>query len=422
VPEQKTVVISFSEGNVIRNYFNQGLLDELQENGFKIVFFTPAATVPYFVEIYRQKDIEVIPLLHYMPSSWESRSELLRKKIGKYSLVAERWLKRQEHRFYKNLDFYLHHLQRIKPSFLLFTNPMYRHEIPLFMAAKRLGLKNAGLLRSWDNLHMGLKFFPDKLLVWNKVNAEEASCLMGYKKEDIEVIGPCQMDPYFNKESFWTKEAFCRRFHLDPIRKIITLATIGRLVHGYDENYIVDQLVQMIQQKQIPGDPQLIIRLHPVSRYEEFLQYIELPFVRISHVTEHIPTLGWTMSTQDVIEVANILKYTDVLISPGSTITIEAAIFDTSTIFPVYHHYQPALGGYFYNTILKMHHKRLKELDLVPFVEKKENLLPAILRCLEEPEWYKAKRMRLVKDYVHFSDGSSTKRLSQFIQIHSTQN
>jgi len=50
VPEQKTVVISFSEGNVIRNYFNQGLLDELQENGFKIVFFTSAATVPYFVE------------------------------------------------------------------------------------------------------------------------------------------------------------------------------------------------------------------------------------------------------------------------------------------------------------------------------------------------------------------------------------
>lgn len=416
MPENKTIVISFSEGNVIRNYFNQGLLEALQGAGYRIVFFTPAATVPSFVETYRQKDIEVIPLLHYIPSKWESRAERLRKKVGKYSVAAERWLKAQEYRFYSNLDFYIQHLQRLKPSFLLFTNPMYRNELPLFMAAKKLGLKNAGLLRSWDNLHMGLKFFPDKLLVWNEVNAAEASSLMGYKKEDIEIIGPCQMDPYFKKETLWTREAFCRHFQLDPTRKILTLATIGKLVHGYDENYIVDQLIQMILEKQIPGAPQLIIRLHPVSRYEEFLQYQDLPFVRISQVTGHIPTLGWTMSPDQVVEVANILKNSDVLISPGSTITIEAAIFDTPTVFPVYHHYQPSLGGYFYNTILKMHHKRLKELDLVPFVEQQEDLLPAILRCLETPEWYREKRLKLVEDYIGFMDGLSTERLYEYIQ------
>lgn len=416
MPENKTIVISFSEGNVVRNYFNQGLLDELQVAGYKIVFFTPAALVPSFVETYRQKGIEVIPLLHYTPSKWESRAERLRKKTGRYSVAAERWLKAQEYRFYNNLDFYIQHLQRLKPSFLLFTNPMYRHEIPLFMAAKRLGLKNAGLLRSWDNLHKGVKFFPDKLLVWNEVNAAEASSLMGYKKDNIEIIGPCQMDPYFKKETIWAREAFCRHFQLDPNRTIITLATIGKLVHGYDENYIADQLVQMIQQKQIPGDPQLIIRLHPVSRYEEFLQYQDLPFVRISQVTGHIPTLGWTMSPEQVAEVANILKHSDVLISPGSTITIETAIFDTPTVFPVYHHYQPALGGYFYNTILKRHHKRLKEQDLVPFVEQQEDLLPAILRFLEEPEWYREKRLKLVEDYICFMDGLSTERLYKYIQ------
>jgi len=417
MPENKTIIISFSEGNVIRNYFHQGLLEALQGAGYRIVFFTPAATVPSFVETYRQKDIEVIPLLHYTPSKWESRAERVRKKIGRYAVAAGQWLKGQEHRFYNDLDFYIQHLERLKPSFLLFTNPMYRHELPLFMAAKKLGLKNAGLLRSWDNLHMGLKFFPDKLLVWNEVNAAEASSLMQYKKEDIEIIGPCQMDPYFKKETLWTREAFCRHFQLDPNRKILTLATIGKLVHGYDENYIVDQLIQMILQKQIPGDPQLIIRLHPVSRYEEFLQYQDLPFVRISQVTGHIPTLGWTMSPDQVVEVANILKYSDVLISPGSTITIEAAIFDTPTVFPVYHHYQPSLGGYFYNTILKMHHKRLKELDLVPFVEQQEDLLPAILRCLETPEWYREKRKQLMEDYVYFTDGLATQRLAEFIDI-----
>ncbi len=411
----KTIVISFSEGNVVRNYFNQGLLDELQQAGFRIVFFTPAATVPAFVEEYNKKGIDVLPLHYYNPTAWESIAERYRKKLEKYSIVAGAWFKSWEHLFYNDLDFYLQKLKELEPHFLLFTNPMYRHEIPLFMAAKKLGLKNAGLLRSWDNLHLGLKFFPDKLLVWNEVNAKEAVGLMRYKREQVEIIGPCQMDPYFKAENVWTREAFCKRMHLDPTRPILTLATIGKLVQGYDENYIADQLVSLLQSKQIPGDPQLIIRLHPVSRYEEFLRYQDFPFVRISHITGHIPTLGWTMTQKEIIEVANLLKHSNVLLSPGSTITIEAAIFNTPTIFPIYHHYQPALGTYFYNTILKMHHKRLQELDLVPFINKQEDLLPAILRCLHEPEWYSEQREQLVKDYLHLTDGESTKRLVAFI-------
>lgn len=415
MPDQKTIIISFSEGNVVRNYFNQGLLDELQAQGFKIVFFTQAASVRDFVEFYNAKNIEVLPLLYYSPSIWEQRIERIRKKIGKFSRTAEAWIKSIEHRFYKNISFYQDHIQRIRPSIMLFTNPMYRNEMPLFMAAKSLGIRNIGMLRSWDNLHMGLKFFPDKLLVWNRVNAEEAHILMGYPKQSVEIIGPCQMDTYFNENNLWTREAFCRHFHLDPSKPIITLATIGKLIQGYDENYIADQLVELIQQKMIPGDPQLIIRLHPVSKYEEFLSYKDLPFVRISHVIQHIPTIGWTMSQKEVVEVANILKHSNVLVSPGSTITIEAAIFDTPTIFPVYHHYQPGLGAYFYNTILKMHHKRLIELDLAPFINNQEDLLPAILKCLKEPEWYSEKRKQMVEDYIHFTDGVSTQRLAELI-------
>lgn len=411
----KTIIVSFSEGNVIRNYFNQGLLEELQHAGYKITFFTPAAMVPSFVEKYQKKGIEVLPLHFYTPSVWESRAERIRKKIGRYSNTLEAWFKSKECLFYSNLSFYREHLKRLQPAMMLFTNPMHRNEIALFMAAKSLGLRNAGLLRSWDNLHKGLKFFPDKLLVWNKVNAAEAVRLMGYKQEQVEIIGPCQMDPYFKPENLWSRAAFCMHFGLDPARPIITLSTIGILRQGYDENYIADQLVELIQQKLIPGDPQLIIRLHPVSRYEEFLQYKDIPFVRISHITGHIPTLGWTMTQKKVIEVANILKHSNVLVSPGSTITIESAIFDTPTIFPVYHHYQPGLGTHFYETIFKMHHKRLREQQLVPFIEKKEDLLPAIIKCLKEPEWYREQRKQMLEDYIHFTDGKSTKRLGAFI-------
>jgi len=75
----------------------------------------------------------------------------------------------------------------------------------------------------------------------------------------------------------------------------------------------------------------------------------------------------------------------------------------------------------FFKTIQKIHHKRLRELDLVPFIQRPEDLLPPTLKCLKEPEWCKEKSRRLVKDYVYFTDRSSTERLIQYIKEHSME-
>ena len=56
----------------------------------------------------------------------------------------------------------------------------------------------------------------------------------------------------------------------------------------------------------------------------------------LSYVDKYIPTLGWTMDNEDVDIMANILYHSDVIISPGSTVTIEAAIFDTPIVFPTF--------------------------------------------------------------------------------------
>ena len=281
--------------------------------------------------------------------------------------------------------------------------------------SKKAGYKNIGVVRSWDNLYQGLRIYPDALLVWNEVNKQEAINLMGFPPKNIFVTGACQFDQYFKPENQQSKESFCKSINLDPLRPIITLATIGSLWQGYDENYIVDQLIDLIESKAIPGNPQLVIRLHPVSKYECFLPYLKYDYVRLSHITNQVPVLGWTMRKEDVAFIGNLLNHSDVVISPGSTITIETAIFNTPTLFPTYHTYQPEFGKQCFDIVLAMHHKRLRELKLANFIGQPEQLLPALIKSLENKTWFEEERSRLFNDYIGFKDGKSTERLAELI-------
>jgi CDP-glycerol glycerophosphotransferase (TagB/SpsB family) len=117
------------------------------------------------------------------------------------------------------------------------------------------------------------------------------------------------------------------------------------------------------------------------------------------------------MTREDISLVGNILRHADAVVTPASTITLEAAIFDRPTVVSIYHTYQPEQAGEFYGRAFGMHFKRIRNLDLVPVVERAEEFAPAINRCLREPGWYKEQRARMVRDYVTYTDGCSTQRL-----------
>lgn len=408
---KKTIAISFTEGRVLRDFFENEFVEKLQGQGNRLVFFTPAERVPQFKSYWIKKDVAVYPLLPYFPSLKEQRIENIRKKIKSISPFLHHWLLKYYASFFRTSIILENILNKEKCDILLITNPMYRNETILWSSAKKLGLKTIGAVRSWDNLHQGLRIYPDELLVWNEVNKREAVELMGFPEDKIYVTGACQFDQYFNNNLIKNKNQFCEELKLDPQRPIITLATIGSLWNGYDENYIVDQLIELITTKQIPGNPQLILRLHPVSRFECFSLYLKYDFVRISNITGHTPTLGWTMTKYEVGFVGNLLRHSDVVISPGSTITIETAIFDTPTLFPIYHTYQPEFGKQCYDSVLAMHHRRLRDSKLSNFINKPEDLLPAILKSLFDKTWFATERKILFNDYIKYSDGKSTERL-----------
>ena len=411
----KTIAISFSEGRVIRDFFENDLVVKLQQVGHKVIFFTPAERVPAFKKYWEAQGVKVYPFLPYTPSSKELRIENIRKRVKLKSTYLHHWMLKRYANYFRTDNTIEEILKKENCNMLLITNPMFRQEIQLWSTAKKLGIKTIGAVRSWDNLHQGLRIYPDELLVWNEVNKQEAVELMGFPEDKIHITGACQFDQYFNQDYIKTKTQFCDELKLNPNRPIITLASIGSLWPGYDENYMVDQLIDLIHTNQIPDNPQLVIRLHPVSKYECFAPYLKYDFVRISNIPNQIPVLGWTMKKEEVGFVGNLLRYSDVVISPGSTITIETAIFNTPTLFPTYHTYQPEFGKQCYDIVLAMHHKRLRELKLSNFIEQPEDLLPAIIKSLTDKMWFSEERKKLFNDYIVFNDGKSTERLIEKI-------
>ena len=79
---------------------------------------------------------------------------------------------------------------------------------------------------------------------------------------------------------------------------------------------------------------------------------------------------------------------------------------------PIFHDYQPERAkDYFSTWVLGKHFGRIKGLDMVPIIQRAEDFIPAITRCLEDPSWYREERAQLVEDYVGCTDGRSTERL-----------
>lgn len=411
------IVLSFTEGRVIRDLFYSGFVENLIQAGNSVHIFTPATKVPSFTAKWNLDGVRFYPLDRFFLGKKELRTLVVQNNLVKRLPRLLPLFGKIQNSFLMPYDTSITQtLREIRPDLVTITNPLEQYEYPVFSAAKKLKIPTLGVIRSWDNLYKGLRIRPDRLAVWNQINKDEACSMMKYAPDKVFVIGATQFDPYFAEGSIWTREQLAGKFDLDPAKPIITLAALGPFQPQYDETYLVDWLLAARDSGDIPQNSQIICRLHPGSRLEQFLPYLKFKNIRLSYMTEYIPTLAWSMTREEVIQVGNLLRHSDVVISPGSTITIETAIFDTPTIVPIFHTYQPEVAKRQYSWHLANHFGRLRDLNLVPIIERSEDLAPAIRHALADPSWYRDERKRLVEDYIQFTDGKSSERLIALIQ------
>ncbi|MBN1663173.1 MAG: hypothetical protein JW943_06190 [Deltaproteobacteria bacterium] len=286
----------------------------------------------------------------------------------------------------------------------------------LVAMCRRRGIPTVGNVFSWDHPYYSQRSRPDKLTCWSPVVRNGLVKMRGFLPHQIEVIGAPVFDPYFDPDGIWTRKDLCDRLGLDPARPILLFATLGQMQMFWDETGTFRAFLAAMDQAGLPGPPQIILRLHPISIDHYFEEFRARKDVVFSRYVRYIPGMRWCPSREEAILAGNLLRHADVCISPGSSMTVEAAIFDTPTIVPVFN---PSMSEeyerFFRQDWLNKHFHFLVEKDTVALAQSPDELIAAIVRALDDRSWLSEGRKKIRENLLGPLDGRATERLAQAV-------
>lgn len=416
------VLIEVHEGQVVRNLLENHLLNLLANAGAEILVVTSAARVADFVCNFVDSKIELRDLMVLSSlslSRFENYEFALGNALSKRGFKKFRqliWQYIGERKACHNAQTEIALIDQWKPDIVVSTHISQAYGRRLVAVARRMGIPTIGNLNSWDNVWKGLKVRPDIITCWSENNREELARLSGYPIDSIRVIGAPAFDAYFAPDAQWSRTEMCSRLKLDPNRPILLFATLGQFSQQIDETNPLEVLLAAIDKGQIPMRPQVILRMHPWSRDTYFGRLMKHPDVVVSRYENYVPGLGWTPTRDEAILAGNLLRHADVVVSPGSTMSIEPAIFDTPTIIPVFNEYMPEFfDAYFQKTWINQHFGKLHQNNWIPLVRSREDMIEAINRALADRSWYHEGRQKIREVYLGPLDGRATERLAEVI-------
>lgn len=413
------ILLEIFEGHIVRNLLENRLLDHLADEGATVLVVTPGSRVPAFVDRFSRPGVTFCDLPARSLNRWEG-----------YERATGRWLLQGGHRRLMRA-LYRHVGQRLaaryrpdavrlvdewQPDLVVSTHLSQNYGRGLVAAASHRGIATIGNLNSWDNAYKGLSVFPEKVTCWSENNRDEICRLAGYDPSEVVPIGAPAFDAYFATDAQWSRQELADRMGLDANRPILLFATLGQFSQNIDETNPLEALLEEADAGRVAGDPQVVLRLHPWSREAYFDAYVRHRRVRISRYTNYVPGLTWTPTRDETILAGNLLKHADVVITPGSTMSIEPAIFDTPTIVPVFNEYMPEVfDDYFRQTWLEKHFRRLYENDWLPIVRSRRDMVNAINEAMADRAWRRDGRENIRQTYLGPLDGKATERFAQIL-------
>jgi len=324
-------------------------------------------------------------------------------------------------------------LARASPDLVCVTRAInWSPDYPLLRAAQKLGIPTVALVASWDNLTS--KAFPvipgpsASLVVWNNIMKDEAVEGFGFAQERVFVSGVPRFDRYFQRQGPRTRRDFFSALGLDDDRKLLTYATAGdRLFEPADavtpEPELCKELVDAAVSGRFARPVQVIIRLHPQANPEDWKHFRDR-----SNVLVQVPGRATGFRDRDLSEdeeqlLAETMCHSDVVVNVASTITIDAAIFDTPVVCVGFdirapRKYRQSLRR-FYDF---EHYRKLRATGGFRIAANRDRLFAEIDAYLVDPTRDTVGRSRIVAEQCQFVDGRSAERVAHMIlqMLHAT--
>lgn len=325
--------------------------------------------------------------------------------------TLERWLIRPPARF-------LQYIERFRPVLLVTATPGFNSiEAELIVEAKNVGLKTVAVDFTWDNLTTNCNHIrkTDHLIVWNEVVKKEAINIHKYRAEKIFVAGVVKFDLYFRRSNELSHEDFLRSKGLDPAKQTLIFASKPKTYKEQLEH--MRAILEARERGEFVKPVNLLIRPHPLDDPLLYQEFRNLPDVCLDSSGTVMPYNGPGVSNltelgeADRLNLKQTLMYGDVHIQYGSTLALEAAVFD-----------KPIVNIGFLKTLLHFesfkttHYWPIIESGAAPIARDIRELIEWINRYLLNPVIGHEARRRIVEQYIPFRDDLAYKRSIDFLE------
>ncbi len=352
---KRVIFIASFHPLISRNILSSGLLSELNKEGFKVVVLAPKEKKDFFERSFANENVSVegvtfkfgtreaffryLSFACLRTKTLEIKRKTEMKGSGamssfffanRFGANFSRFLEKVT---YKN-DIFGELFEKYKPEKVFSTDIQSELDISLVHEAKKRGVKNIAMVRSWDNLtSKGLiRVVPEKLLVWNEIIKTEAKKYHYIKEPIIFVVGIVHYDLYktYPQKS---REEFIKELGGEVSKKIALVVPIG---DRYLKENTVDRDIVKILTEILPTDFQILVRLPPgdfVRELENKENKFERTKVLFDRATTNFENIKMTeIGKEDDIHLADTLRNVDLVISGPSTMAIDSVIFDKPTI------------------------------------------------------------------------------------------
>ena len=309
-------------------------------------------------------------------------------------------------------------VQRLRPDGVFCATPFIADEEMTVRVCALEGMPTCAAILSFDNITtrnwMPMTF--DSYLLWNRFNAEQL--LRGYpetRERQITIVGSPQFDFYWDSRYLMNEQDWRRQLKLPENRPVILFGG-GYYTCAPHEPQFLQHLDQAIEQGEIPGNPVILFRRHPVdpiARWEPILR-------QAKHVVADNPwelgskILGHTnVLDEDIAKLASTLCHTVAHVNVASTMTIDGAIFDRPQIGPAYDEspgrkYHRAA----YECYQQEHFVPILDAGGLTVARSRRELIDGVISAILNPAQKSEGRKRIVADICTFSDGKSTGRVA----------
>ncbi len=219
------------------------------------------------------------------------------------------------------------YLQKLSPDLVLFTPLMDSNTgfIDYAKAARKLGIRSAICVASWDNLtNKGLiQAETDRILVWNEFQKEEALKYHFVSPDKVAVTGAQTFDKWFEKRPSTTQEAFLKKIGLDGCRKFIVYACSSRFIAEYEVDFVRKWATEL-RNSDFFKEYGLLVRPHPanIGQWDD-VTLADIPGVSVYPRWKGIP---YPFTEEDKADYFHSLHFGSALVGINTSAMIEAGI------------------------------------------------------------------------------------------------